>query len=225
MIPPPPVGSRAMNSQTGPRLDTDTLKQARRALLRRDPVLAPVLRHHGGCSLRPSGDPYRALLHSVIYQQLAGAAASAIEGRFRARYRGRLPTPDALLATRESEMRAAGLSRQKIAALRGVAQAFSDGTLNNRRLCRMSDDAVVDAVTQLRGIGEWTAHMLLMFSLGRPDVLPVGDYGVRKGAMQLYGLDDLPKPRELEALAEPWRPYRSVGSWYLWRVVDTPTPD
>ena len=205
------------------RLDAETLKRARRALLRRDPVLAPVLRRHGSCDLSPSGDPYRALLHSIIYQQLAGAAASAIEGRFRARFRGRLPTPTALLDTKDSELRSVGLSRQKIVALRGVAQAFADGTLNNRRLYKMSDAAVVEAVTQLRGIGEWTAHMLLMFSLGRPDVLPVGDYGVRKGAMQLYGLKDLPKPKELESLAEPWRPYRSVGAWYLWRVADTQT--
>jgi DNA-3-methyladenine glycosylase II len=88
----------------------------------------------------------------------------------------------------------------------------------------MEDAAVVEAVTEIRGIGEWTAHMMLMFSLGRPDVLPVGDYGVRKGAMLLYGLADLPKPKELEALAEPWRPYRSIASWYLWRATETITP-
>lgn len=212
-----------MSDPTSDRLDADTLKRARRALLRRDPVLAPVLRRYGSCNLLPSGDPYRALLHSIIYQQLAGAAASAIEGRFRALFRGRLPKPAALLDAADSELRSAGLSRQKIAALRGVAQAFADGTLSDRRLYKMSDEAVVETVTQLRGIGEWTAHMLLMFSLGRPDVLPVGDYGVRKGAMQLYGLKDLPKPSELESLAEPWRPYRSVAAWYLWRVVDTQT--
>jgi 3-methyladenine DNA glycosylase/8-oxoguanine DNA glycosylase len=98
-----------------------------------------------------------------------------------------------------------------------VAGAFADGTLNARRLGRMEDAAVVEAVTRIKGIGEWTAHMLLMFSLGSPDVLPVGDYGVRKGAMVLYELPALPNRAELERLAEPWRPYRSVGSWYLWR--------
>jgi 3-methyladenine DNA glycosylase/8-oxoguanine DNA glycosylase len=121
---------------------------------------------------------------------------------------------------RYAELRAAGLSRQKIASVRSIAAAFSDGTLSNRQLRRMEDDAVVAAVTQLRGVGEWTAHMLLMFSLSRPDVLPVGDYGVRKGAMTLYGLDELPKPAELQGLAESWRPYRSVAAWYLWRVED-----
>jgi 3-methyladenine DNA glycosylase/8-oxoguanine DNA glycosylase len=171
------------------------------------------------------GDPYRALLRSVIFQQLHGAAARAIADRLRARTRGRFPKPADLLAASDAELRAVGLSRQKIAALRALATAFDDGTLTNRRLRRMDDDAVVAAVTQVRGIGEWTAHMLLMFSLGRPDVRPVGDYGVRKGAMLLYGVDGLPKRAELEQLTEHWRPYRSVGSWYLWRATETITPD
>ena len=117
-----------------------------------------------------------------------------------------------------------GLSRQKIAALRALAGAFSDGSLNGRRLFRMEDAAVVDAVTRVRGIGDWTAHMLLIFSLGRPDVLPVGDYGIRKGAQRVYGLRELPKPARLERLAEPWRPYRSVGAWYLWRATEIELP-
>ena len=126
------------------------------------------------------------------------------------------------LAAPDAQLRAAGLSRQKIKAVRSVAEAFAARLVTNRALRAMDDDAVVAAVTQIHGIGEWTAHMLLMFSLGRPDVLPVGDYGVRKGAMRLYGLRELPKPRELVALAEPWRPYRSMASWYLWRAVDEP---
>ncbi|HEY5657131.1 MAG TPA: DNA-3-methyladenine glycosylase 2 family protein [Myxococcota bacterium] len=206
------------------KLDDATRARARRALLRRDPVLARVIRREGACGLRPSGDPYRALLQSIVYQQLAGAAAGAIDRRVRAPYRGRYPRPDVLLAAPDAALREAGLSRQKIAAMRAVAAAFADGTLCNRRLHHMNDDEVLTAVTQVRGIGEWTAHMLLMFSLGRPDVLPVGDYGVRKSAMQLYGLEELPKRAELEALAEPWRPYRSVAAWYLWRVIDTQTP-
>jgi 3-methyladenine DNA glycosylase/8-oxoguanine DNA glycosylase len=170
------------------------------------------------------GDPYRMLLRSVIYQQLAGAAARTIDGRLRASWRGRYPRPELLLAAPDAQLRAAGLSRQKIKAVRSVAEAFAAGHVTNRALRRMDDDAVIASVTQIHGIGEWTAHMMLMFSLGRPDVLPVGDYGVRKGAMQLYRLRELPKPRELEALAEPWRPYRSIASWYLWRVVDTLAP-
>ena len=108
--------------------------------------------------------------------------------------------------------------------MRAVAQAFAAGDVSNRRCARWTTTRSSTAVTQIHGIGEWTAHMLLMFSLGRPDVLPVGDYGIRKGAMQLYRLRDLPKPSELEALAEPWRPYRSIASWYLWRVADTIAP-
>ncbi|MEM7411761.1 MAG: DNA-3-methyladenine glycosylase 2 family protein [Myxococcota bacterium] len=205
-------------------LDDAGRARARRALMRRDPKLGAVMREVGACAMEVRGDPYRALVRSVIFQQLAGAAARAIDGRVRKPYRGRYPAPARLLEAPDRQLREAGLSRQKIAAVRAVASAFADGTLSNRRLRRMDDDDVVAAVTQVRGIGEWTAHMLLMFSLGRPDVLPVGDYGVRKGAMELYGLSELPKPKELTALAEPWRPYRSVASWYLWRVADTITP-
>jgi DNA-3-methyladenine glycosylase II len=205
-------------------LDENGHTRARRTLMRRDPILAAVIRRVGPCSMEHRGDPYRMLLRSVIYQQLAGAAARTIDGRLRAPWRGRYPRPELLLAAPDAQLRAAGLSRQKIAAVRAVAQAFAAGDVSNRRLRAMDDQSVVAAVTRIHGIGEWTAHMLLMFSLARPDVLPVGDYGIRKGAMQLYGLRELPKPRELEALAEPWRPYRSVASWYLWRVVDTVAP-
>jgi DNA-3-methyladenine glycosylase II len=175
--------------------------------------------------MEPRGDPYRELLRAIVHQQLAGAAARAIERRFIAPYRGRYPKASDLLAAKQTDLRAAGLSRQKIAALRAVAEAFHSRRLENRRLRRMDDDAVIEAVTQVRGIGTWTAHMLLMFTLGRPDVLPVGDFGVRKGAMLLYELGDLPKPKQLEAIAEPWRPYRSVASWYLWRAADTLTQE
>ena len=207
-----------------PAMDDAGRARARRALMRRDPKLGAVIKQVGACEMEVRGDPYRALVRSVIFQQLAGAAARAIDARVRAPYRGRYPVPAKLLVAKDGQLREAGLSRQKIAAVRAVASAFADGTLSNRALRKMEDEAVVEAVTQVRGIGEWTAHMLLMFSLGRPDVLPVGDYGVRKGAMELYGLGALPKPAELTALAEPWRPYRSVASWYLWRVADTITP-
>jgi len=204
------------------KIDAELLGRACRSLRRRDPALAGVMRRAGACTLRPSGDPYRALLQSVIGQQLAGAAARAIAGRVKAHYGGRYPAPERLLATRDTTLRGLGLSGSKAATLKGVAKAFDDGTLSNRRLARMPADEVVGAVTQIKGIGEWTAHMLLMFSLGHPDVLPVGDYGVRKGAMSLYGMAELPKAPQLEAVAEAWRPYRSVGSWYMWRHLDNP---
>ena len=206
------------------RLDAESLERARRALVRRDRRLAPVVRAAGPCRIRPQGDPYGSLMRSIVFQQLQGRAAAAIAGRLRALYGGRYPRPEALAATKDRELRTVGLSRQKIAALRALAGAFSDGSLNGRRLFRMEDAAVVDAVTRVRGIGDWTAHMLLIFSLGRPDVLPVGDYGIRKGAQRVYGLRELPKPARLERLAEPWRPYRSVGAWYLWRATEIELP-
>ncbi len=190
--------------------------------MRRDPTLGRVIRASGACGLRPRGKPYDALMRSIIFQQLAGSAASAIDARVKALYGGAYPEPAALARTRDTTLRKAGLSRQKIAALRSLADAFGEKRISSRALFRMDDEAVIASVTQVRGIGEWTAHMLLMSSLGRPDVLPVGDYGIRKGAAMLYGLDELPKPAELEALAEPWRPYRSVASWYLWRAVELP---
>jgi DNA-3-methyladenine glycosylase II len=206
------------------KIDPALLERARRSLRRRDPVLGGVIRRVGACTLRPRGDPYRSLLHSVVYQQLAGSAARAIAGRLRAGFGGRYPAPTRLLAAPDAELRAAGLSRRKVATMKAVARAFDDHSLCNRRLHEMEAAEVVEAVTRIKGIGEWTAHMLLMFSLGHPDVLPVGDYGVRKGAMSLYDLPELPKPKQLEAVAERWRPYRSVASWYLWRHVETVPP-
>jgi len=204
------------------KIDDKLIERASRSLRRRDPALAGVMKRAGACTLRPSGDPYRALLQSVIGQQLAGAAARAIGGRVKKHFGGRYPAPARWLATRDTTLRGLGLSASKAATLKGVAKAFDDGRLSNRRLARMPEDEVVAAVTEIKGIGEWTAHMLLMFSLGRPDVLPVGDYGVRKGAMSLYGMETLPKPAELEFVAAAWRPYRSIGSWYMWRHLENP---
>ncbi len=207
------------------KLDAALLETARRSLRRRDPTLGVLIRRVGPCGIEPRGDPYRSLVRSVVYQQLAGAAAGAIAGRLRRAHGGRYPAPARLLATSDRELREIGLSRQKIATLRALAQAFADGTLSTRALRRMDDEAVVEAVTQIRGIGEWTAHMLLIFSLGSPDVLPVGDYGVRKGARRVYGLRELPDRRALETLGERWRPYRSVAAWYLWRYPELESAD
>jgi DNA-3-methyladenine glycosylase II len=199
------------------RLDADAVERARRAIARADPALGAVIRRAGPCPLRAAGRPYAYLLRSILYQQLAGAAAAAIEGRFLEIFGGRYPAPDMLLATDASRLRAAGLSRNKIAAVCAVADAFGSGQVRERRLWHLDDAEVLAELLPIRGVGEWTGHMLLMSSLGRPDVLPVGDYGVRRGAQLLYELDALPRPAELSALAEPWRPWRSVASWYLWR--------
>lgn len=202
------------------RIDAVLVERARRALRRGDPVLGAVIRRVGACELKRRGDPYRYLVRSVLYQQITGAAGRAIEKRLHAAFGGRVPMPARLRIAETETLRSAGLSRQKIDSIRAIATAFDERTLDGRKLARLPDEAVVDAVTQVRGVGEWTAHMLLMFSLGRPDVLPVGDYGVRKAARDLYGLEDLPKRVELEALGEAWRPYRSVATWYLWRSTE-----
>jgi DNA-3-methyladenine glycosylase II len=207
----------------GVRLDPETCEAARRELARRDPVLRPVIERVGRCALRPRGDPYRFLVRAILRQQIAGAAARAIEARLLAGFDGRLPPPAVLAAARSERLRRAGLSRQKAVAIRAVARAFRDGAVP-RRLAALDDDAVIAAVTGIHGVGLWTAHMLLMFSLGRPDVLPLGDFGVRKAAQLLYGLRELPRGAELGALAERWRPWRSVASWYLWRALDAPAP-
>ena len=202
------------------RIDAVLVERARRALRRGDPVLGAVIRRVGACELKRRGDPYRYLVRSVLYQQITGAAGRAIEKRLHAAFGGRVPIPAQLRLAATETLRSAGLSRQKIDSIRAIATAFDERTLDGRRLARLPDEAVVDAVTQVRGVGEWTAHMLLMFSLGRPDVLPVGDYGVRKAARDLYGLAELPTRKELEALGEAWRPYRSVATWYLWRSTE-----
>jgi DNA-3-methyladenine glycosylase II len=207
------------------RLDPSLLERARRILCRRDPVLRPLILQVGPCGLRWRGDPYRYLVRGVLYQQLAGAAASAIESRFKAEFAGRLPSPVRLLEASPQRLRSVGLSRQKVAAVRSIAEAFLDGPVSARKLPHLDDEEVVAAVTRIRGVGVWTAHMLLMFSLGRPDVLPVGDYGVRRAARDLYGLAALPSPGELETIARPWQPYRSVACWYLWRHAEIATPD
>jgi DNA-3-methyladenine glycosylase II len=123
----------------------------------------------------------------------------------------------------DEQLRAAGISRQKASYMRSIGEHFADGRLSDRTLMRASDDDVIEAVTQIKGVGRWTADMLLMFCIGRPDVLPVGDLGVQSSMKLAYGLKELPKPAEMEAIAEPWRPYRSAGSWYLWRRGDVVT--
>ena len=185
-----------------------------------DARLGAVIARVGGCTLRTRGKIYQSLFRSVLYQQLAGNAAAAIERRVKACFGGEIGPPDEFLRASTEALRSAGLSRQKLAYLRDLAAHFADGRLDARRLARLPDDDLIAAVTTVHGIGQWTAHMLLIFSLGRPDILPVGDYGVRKGMQRLYRLRDLPKPHTMERIAAPWRPYRSIASWYLWRSVD-----
>lgn len=166
--------------------------------------------------------PFDALAESIAYQQLNGKAAAAIWSRVRALYpRRKYLDPNLLLATPEKQLRAAGLSRSKIAALKDLAAKTIDGTVPSARvLSRMSDDEIIARVTTVRGIGRWTVEMLLLFELARPDVWPVHDYGVRKGFAKTFGKRKLPTPKQLMKFGEKWRPYRSLAAWYFWRAVD-----
>lgn len=206
-----------------PDLDFD-LDHAVRALRAADPTLARLMDKVGDCRYRPTRSqksPFLALTESIAYQQLNGKAAATIYGRFHALYPGKGPTPERVLETSDEAMRGAGLSRAKTLAIRDLAAKTIDGTVPSAaRLRTLGDEEIVERLTSIRGIGRWTAEMLLMFRLGRPDVLPATDYGVRKGFALTYRKRSLPTPAKLLAHGERWRPYRSVASWYLWRAVD-----
>jgi DNA-3-methyladenine glycosylase II len=167
------------------------------------------------------GDHYGVLVRTIAGQQLSTKAAAAIYERLIARYGGRPPTPDEVLADDPHMLRAAaGLSRAKVTYLRSLAEHVLDGSLQLGRLSRLSDEQVEAELTAVKGLGQWSAHMFLIFHLARPDVLPVGDLGIRKAVMSLYGLSAKPAPAEVEARAQPWRPHRTVASLYLWRSLD-----
>ena len=194
-------------------------------LERADPVLARVISESGRCTLVPmqEGSHFGYLLRAICFQQLAGAAARTIHGRVLALYSGRAPEPSELLATRAPALRKAGLSRRKIAYVRDLAKQSADGELPLHALDGMTDDEIIATLTRVKGIGRWTAHMFLIFRLGRPDVMPELDYGVRKGMQIAYRLRKLPTPQRMRELTASWAPHRSVGSWYMWRVMELPS--
>lgn len=171
--------------------------------------------------IRAMHSPFEALARNIIYQQLHGTAAAAIHARVLALFGGSRLRPQDLLETPDEQLRAAGLSANKLVALKDLAAKTLDGTVPGlARLKRMTDDEIIARLTAVRGVGRWTVEMLLMSRLGRPDVLPVGDFGVRKGFSLVYRTEGLPTPKELTSHAERWRPYRTVASWYMWRAVD-----
>jgi DNA-3-methyladenine glycosylase II len=190
-----------------------------------DDTLAKIIDERGPLDLearvrgRPS-DPYGALLRSSGGQQLSTKAARSIYGRLTEQFGGRAPTPQELLDADPEVVRSAGLSRSKVNYLRSLAEHVVSGDLELERLPDLSDEEVARAVTAVKGLGQWTADMFLIFHLGRPDVLPVGDLGVRRAAQRAYGLEDLPDAETLERLGERWRPYRSLASLYLWESLD-----
>ena len=191
-----------------------------------DPRIAALIARSPRYNIKPAPliRPFDALAESIAYQQLSGKAAATIFGRVRALYpRRKYLDPKKILATPDESFRAAGLSRSKIAAVKDLAAKTIDGTVPSARaIARMSDEEIILRLTEVRGIGRWTVEMLLLFDLGRPDVWPVDDYGVRKGFAKTFGKRKLPTPKQLMKLGEKWRPYRSVVAWYFWRALDAP---
>jgi len=201
-------------------------RQASIALAQLDPVMGELVERHGTMTspaVVSVDHRFENLAESIAYQQLAGKAAATIWGRVRALYADDGPLdPMAVLATPEADLRAAGLSGAKTAAILDLAGHVADGRLALDRTGRLDDEAVIEQLVAVRGIGRWTAQMFLIFTLRRLDVWPVGDLGVRSGYGIAYGMSEPPGPKELESMGESFRPYRSVAAWYCWRSADTP---
>lgn len=198
------------------------LKKAAQHLSRHDPVLAPVITQNGLAELAPHTDYYGALVNSIIGQQLSVKAAATIKSRFRDLYEGRLPSAEQILETSVEALRAVGFSNAKANYVRDLAQHVVDGRVRFDTIDHQSNEEIIAELTDVKGIGEWTAHMFLMFCMGRLDVLPVGDLGIRNGIRKLYGFDDAPSPEQITDIATKnnWHPYESVASWYVWRALD-----
>ncbi len=189
-----------------------------------DPVLGGWIAQAGPCALtrERSGTHFGALARSIVYQQLNGKAAATIHGRFEGLYGGRTPEPKELVKTAHETLRGVGLSARKAEYLQGLAAEVLRGAVPIELLDAMADAEVIAALTRVRGVGEWTAQMFLMFRLGRPDVLPTLDFAVQSAVKRLYKLRIHPKPQRVATIGAKWAPYRTVASWYLWRMVDSP---
>ncbi|MGH9722380.1 MAG: DNA-3-methyladenine glycosylase family protein [Bryobacteraceae bacterium] len=187
-----------------------------------DPALGSVIERVGPYRIQYREPVFDTLVRSIVYQQLSGKAAATIFGRLVAAATTPSLTPESILALRTQRLRALGLSKQKTGYIRDLARSTRDGALIFDDLPGLDDQAVIDQLTQIKGIGVWTAQMFLIFALRRPDVLPTGDLGVRTAMRNVYGLDALPPASKMEELARPWRPWCSVASWYLWRSLDGP---
>jgi DNA-3-methyladenine glycosylase II len=185
-----------------------------------DSRLAAVIQRIGACQIGHESDAWRALSSSIIGQQVSVFAARAIRRRFAALGKNDYPGPSEVLALSEETLRGAGLSRNKVLSVRDLARHFEEKLIDEASFPHMEDEAIIEALIPVRGIGRWTAEMFLIFSLSRPDVLAVDDQGLRNAMQKLYDLPERPTPAEMRGIAEPWRPWRSVASWYLWRSLD-----
>jgi DNA-3-methyladenine glycosylase II len=203
-------------------MSPDDFARARRALMRRDPVLAPIVRKYKDRTIleTPSLDPFSALVRTITSQQLSTKAAATIHRRILDLMPDAVATPESIERTTDDQLRAAGLSRQKIAYVRDLAKHAANGELPLHSLNTLADEDVIAAITRVKGLGRWSAEMFLMFRLHRADVLPVDDLGIVVAVQRLYGLRKRPKADRLRKIAEPWRPYRTVACWYLWRSLE-----
>jgi DNA-3-methyladenine glycosylase II len=191
--------------------------------MRRDPVLAAIIKRHGACGLgavRDRFDHFSMLVRAIVFQQLSTKAATTIHNRLMEALPGGTPTPEGVAALTEDQLRTAGISRQKAAYLRDLAEKVASGAVPLQDVDALTDEDVITALTQIKGIGRWTAEMFLIFRLQRPDVLPVGDLGIVNAIQRAYRMRKKPTPDRMRKLGEAWRPYRSVATWYLWRSLD-----
>jgi DNA-3-methyladenine glycosylase II len=197
---------------------------AHRHLTRRDPVMRRIIREIGPCELKPETrrSPFQSLVQAVAHQQLNGTAANTILTRFKKLFPGRrFPRPEDLAGVTDQQIRACGFSFAKIASIRDIAAKTLDGIVPaSRQIVKLSDNEIIERLTEVRGVGRWTVEMLLIFQLGRPDVLPADDFGVRNGFRHAYRKRNLPAVKELLAFGERWRPHRTTAAWYLWCAAD-----
>jgi len=210
-------------------MPTDRVPYARKArahLSKADPVLAQIIAEVGALGIQPRRERFQALVRTIIFQQLAGAAANAIYGRFVGLFPGvEFPSPEQVIAKTDAELRSVGLSEKKALYIKDLAAHVRDGKLNFHRFHRMTDEEIVADLTQVKGIGKWTAEIFLMFNLGRPDVMPADDLGVQNAVKRHYRMRQRPNRKRLLKHAERWRPYRTAAAWYLWRSLDIVLPD
>lgn len=202
------------------RIPADRVETAIEHLRDSDPVMLATIDAVGPFTLRLQTDRFRSLVRAILAQQISTAAAKSILGKVEAAAGDDGITLAAINQLPDDALRSAGVSPQKVGYIRSLCEHANDGSLDLRNLGRRNDDAVIESLVRVKGIGVWTAQMFLIFTLGRLDVLPVDDLGIRANIRRLYGLDELPNRRESEAIAEPWRPYASIASWYLWRSGD-----
>jgi DNA-3-methyladenine glycosylase II len=198
------------------------MRKATNHLRKCDPVLCAIIERVGPCRMQFSPAEFSSLAEAIVYQQLNGTAAETIFNRFVA-LAGNPLAPGGILKLSDAQLRSVGLSKQKSAYLKDLAEKTASGLLDFSRLSELSDEEVIQHLTQVKGIGVWTAHMFLIFSLQRPDVLPTGDYGVQMAMKKHYKKRKVPKPKDMEKIAKAWAPYRSIACWYLWRSLDIKT--